>query len=317
MILKKPDKKYLSEKIKTRAKDIGFYACGISKADYLKEDAGRLSKWLNEGRHAEMKYMENHFEKRSDPRKLLEDAKSVISVLYNYYPSKQFAGQNNYKISKYALGTDYHFVLKRKLKELIACLKNEVPDMKARAFVDSAPVLERAWAVRSGLGWIGKNTCLITKEQGSYFFIGEIITDLELDYNLKTESNHCGTCTRCIEACPTKALEPYSLNSGKCISYLTIEYKGEKIPDKFKGLFHDRMFGCDICQDVCPWNRFSRSHDEPEFKLSDQLLKITKPEWEVMTKEMFNKLFKNSPVKRTGYDGLKRNIEFLADSGNV
>ncbi len=259
--------KYLSDQIKTRAKELGFYTCGISKASFLPEDAQRLTKWLQDGKQAEMKYMENHFEKRTDPRKLVEGAKSVISVLFNYYPEKQLHEQNNYKISKYAYGTDYHFVLKKKLKDLIAFLNKEVLDLNARAFVDSAPVLDRAWAARSGLGWIGKNTCLITKEQGSYFFIGEIITDLELDYDKKIVPNHCGGCTRCIDACPTNALEPYSLDSNKCISNWTIEYKGEKIPEKFNGKFHDWIFGCDICQDVCPWNRLSEPHNEPEFKL--------------------------------------------------
>lgn len=315
-----PDQKYLSDQIKTKAKELGFYACGISKAAYLPEDADRLSKWLQEGKQAEMKYMENHFEKRTDPRKLLENAKSVISVLYNYYPEKQLPETNNYKISKYAYGTDYHFVLKRKLKDLIAVINTEVPNMNARAFVDSAPVLDRTWAARSGQGWIGKNTCLITKEQGSYFFIGEIITDLELEYDHKMEPNHCGSCTRCIDACPTNALEPYKLDSNKCISYWTIEYKGEKIPERFKGQFDPEgsgwIFGCDICQDVCPWNRFSESHGEPEFKLSDQLIKITKPEWETLTKEQFNKFFKNSPVKRARYKGLKRNINLLNNKIN-
>jgi epoxyqueuosine reductase len=240
-------------------------------------------------------------------------AKSVISVLFNYFPEQQLPEKSNYKISKYAYGTDYHFVLKKKLKDLIAFIQSEQPDTYARAFVDSAPVLDRAWAARSGLGWIGKNTCLITKEQGSYFFIGEIITDLKLAYDKKMVPNHCGGCTRCIDACPTNALEPHNLDSTKCISYLTIEYKGEQIPEKFKHQFNDWIFGCDICQDVCPWNRLSEIHHEPEFNLSDQLLKITKPEWEELSKEQFNEVFKNSPVKRTGYKGLKRNIQFLKE----
>jgi epoxyqueuosine reductase len=292
---------------------MGFYTCGISKAAFLPDDSVRLTKWLEEGKHAEMKYMENHFEKRTDPRKLLEGAKSVISVLFNYYPETKLPEENNYKISKYACGSDYHFVLKRKLKDLIAFINSLVPNMNARAFVDSAPVLDRAWAAKSGLGWIGKNTCLITKEQGSYFFIGEIITDLELDDDKKIVPNHCGGCTRCIDACPTDALEPYNLDSNKCISNWTIEYKGEEIPEKFKGKFHDWIFGCDICQDVCPWNRLSEPHNEPEFKLSDSILKITKADWEELPKEKFNKIFKNSPVKRTGYAGLKRNINFLSE----
>ena len=309
--MEKQSLKNLSDNIKAKAKELGFYACGFSKATFLPEDAEQLKKWLQDGKHAEMKYMENHFEKRTDPRKLLDGAKSVISVLFNYYPEKQLPEQNNFKISKYAYGTDYHFVMKHKLKDLIAFINSEVP-INARAFVDSAPVLDRAWAARSGLGWIGKNTCLITKEQGSFFFIGEIIIDLELDYDNKLVPNHCGGCTRCIDACPTNALEPHNLNSNKCISNWTIENKGENIPEKFEGKFQDWIFGCDICQDVCPWNRLSEPHNEPEFILSDQLLKITKPEWETLTKEKFNELFKNSPVKRTGYKGLKRNIKFFS-----
>jgi len=312
--LKKPDQKYLSDLIKTKAKALGFYSCGISKATHLPEDAEHLSKWLQDGKHAEMTYMENHFEKRTDPRKLMEGTKSVISVLFNYYPEKQLPDQNNYKISKYAYGTDYHFVLKKKLKDLITFINTEEPGVNARAFVDSAPVLDRAWAAKSGLGWIGKNTCLITKEQGSYFFIGEIITDQELDYDKKVVPNHCGGCSRCIDACPTNALKEYTLDSNKCISNWTIEYKGKEIPEKFEGNFRDWIFGCDICQDVCPWNRLSEPHNEPEFKLSDQLLKITKPEWEKLTEERFSEIFKNSPVKRTGYKGLKRNIRFLSSS---
>ena len=233
-ILKNPDLKYLSEQIKAKAKEFGFYSCGISKATFLPEDAERLRKWLQNGKHAEMKYMENHFEKRTDPTKLLDGAKSVISVLFNYYPEKKLPEQNNYKISKYAYGTDYHFVMKRKLKELIAFINSEVPEIYARAFVDSAPVLDRAWAAKSGLGWIGKNTCLITKEQGSYFFIGEIIMDLELDYDEKVVPNHCGGCTRCIDACPTDALEPYSLDSNKCISNWTIEIRVTKFQKHLK-----------------------------------------------------------------------------------
>lgn len=308
--------KYLSDQIKTKAKELGFYACGISKAAYLPEDADRLSKWLQEGKHAEMKYMENHFEKRTDPCKLLENAKSVISVLFNYYPEKQLPEKNNYKISKYAYGTDYHFVLKRKLKDLIAFINTEAPNISARAFVDSAPVLDRAWAARSGLGWIGKNTCLITKEQGSYFFIGEIITNLELDYDKKAVPNHCGGCTRCIDSCPTNALEPYNLDANKCISNWTIEYKGEELPEKFKNKFNDWIFGCDICQDVCPWNRLSESHNEPAFKLSDHVLKFTKSDWEELNKERFTELFKRSPIKRAGFEGLKRNIIFLNNNSN-
>ncbi len=307
-------KKYFTSLIKNKISDLGFYACGISEAKHLAEDAEQLKNWLGLGYHAEMKYMENHFEKRSDPRKLLENAKSVISVLYNYYPKKNIPKKDNYKISKYAYGTDYHFILKKKLKELIALIKTEAPDMNARAFVDSAPVLDRAWAARGGLGWIGKNTCLINKEQGSYFFIGEIITDLELEYDKKIIPNHCGDCTLCIEACPTGALKPYELDSNKCISYWTIEYKGEKIPDKFKGKFQEWIFGCDICQDVCPWNRFSEPHEKMEFNPSDELFEMRKTDWENLSEERFQKLFKGSAVKRVRYKGLKRNIRFISGS---
>jgi epoxyqueuosine reductase len=255
--------------------------------------------------------MENHFVKRVDPTKLLDNAKSVITVLYNYFPKKHISEQDNYKISKYAYGTDYHFIIKHKLKELIKFIETNSSEVSARAFVDSAPVLDRAWAARAGLGWIGKNTNLITKEQGSYFFIGEIITDLELDYDDQTVPNHCGGCTRCIEACPTNALEPYKLDARKCISYWTIEHKGETIPDEFKGKFENFVFGCDICQDVCPWNRLSEPHNEPEFEPKEELREMRKTDWENLTREQFNLLFKNSPVKRTKFEGLLRNVKFM------
>jgi epoxyqueuosine reductase len=231
--------------------------------------------------------------------------------LYNYSPKETIPEKENFKISKYAYGTDYHFILKRKLKDLIVYIEELAPNSSSRAFVDSAPVLDRAWAARAGLGWIGKNTMLITKKQGSYFFIGEIITDLELDYKNETVPNQCGGCTRCIEACPTQALEPYILDSRKCISYWTIEHKGATIPEKFKDKFENYIFGCDICQDVCPWNRLSEPHMEPAFEPKEELLEIKKADWEVLTKEKFNALFKNSPVKRTKFEGLKRNIKFL------
>ncbi|MEZ5195925.1 MAG: tRNA epoxyqueuosine(34) reductase QueG [Bacteroidales bacterium] len=310
-----PDSKknHLSNFIKNQAQELGFFACGISEAKLLKADSERLRNWLDKGFHAEMSYMENHFDKRTDPRELVENARSVISVLYNYFPQKRLDEKDNYKISKYAYGTDYHHILKQKLFQLIARIKEQNSDASARAFVDSAPVLDRAWAAQSGLGWIGKNTCLINKQQGSFFFIGEIITDLDLDYDIETSPNHCGGCTRCIDACPTGALNPYVLDSNKCISYWTIEHKGEKITEKLKGNFDDWIFGCDICQDVCPWNRLSESHHEPEFDPSGELMKKRKPEWESLTEEQFKKIFKNSPLERTKFKGIKRNIEFVKE----
>ena len=257
--------------------------------------------------------MENHFEKRTDPRKLFENAKSVISVLYNYFPKTIIPEDNNYKISKYAYGKDYHFVIKRKLNELIEYIRKEVGEINARAYVDSAPVLDRAWAARAGLGWIGKNTNLITKERGSFFFIGEIITDLELHYEDKPIPKNCGHCTKCIEACPTHALRPYEVNANKCISYLTIENKDEKLPEDLKGKFNDWIFGCDICQDVCPWNQKSEPHNEPAFEPVEELLKLRKSEWENLSEEEFRKIFKDSPVKRTKYKGLMRNIRFVQE----
>ncbi len=301
----------ISNKIKTEARKLGFFSCGISKAEFLNQDADRLKSWLEHGLHAGMDYMENHFDKRTDPRKLLPGAKSVISVLYNYYPKKSFTDKDTYHISKYAYGEDYHQVIKRKLHRLIEFMQNENYEINARAFVDSAPVLDRAWAVRSGLGWIGKNTSLITKEQGSYFFIGEIITDLELEYDNKTVANYCGGCTRCIDACPTNALKSYELDANKCISYWTIEYKGECISDDLEGKFENWIFGCDICQDVCPWNRLSEPHHEPDFEPDDKVLEMTKKEWKNLTEEQFKILFKESPLMRTKYSGLKRNIEFV------
>ncbi len=301
----------LSNKIKAKAKDLGFYDCGISRADRLSADAERLKKWLDEGRQAGMGYMENHFEKRTDPRKLFENAKSVLSVLYNYFPGRNLPEEDNYKISKYAYGKDYHFIIKEKLTLLIEFIKTEAGEINARAFTDSAPVLDRAWAARAGLGWIGKNTNLITKKQGSFFFIGEIITDLELEYDEKRIENYCGTCTKCIDACPTGALQPYQVDARNCISFLTIENKEETISPEFKGKFEDWIFGCDICQDVCPWNRFSRPHSEPGFDPPDILMHFGKTDWENLSKEQFNKIFKDSPVKRSKYKGLLRNINFV------
>ena len=297
--------------IKAEAKRLGFLSCGISKAQFLEAEAPRLEKWLKNNMHGEMQYMENHFDKRLDPTKLVEDSKSVISLLLNYYPSQEQTA-NSYKLSKYAFGTDYHFVIKDKLKSLLNFIQDEIGDVSGRAFVDSAPVLDKAWAAKSGLGWIGKHSNLLTQQVGSFYFIAELIIDLDLEYDLPT-TDHCGTCTACIDACPTQAItEPYVVDGSKCISYFTIELK-ENIPTEFKGQFDDWMFGCDVCQDVCPWNRFSKSHNEPLFNPNPELLSMTKKDWEEITDDVFKKIFKDSAVKRTKFSGLKRNIQFLKD----
>ena len=295
--------------IKTEAQRLGFLSCGISKAEFLEEEAPRLEKWLNQNRHGEMRYMENHFDKRLDPTKLVDGAKSVISLLLNYYPSQE-QNPGSYKISKYAYGKDYHFVIKDKLKQLLYFIGEEIGEVQGRAFVDSAPVLDKAWAARSGLGWMGKHSNLLTKEVGSFYFIAELIVDLELEYDTPV-TDHCGTCTACIDACPTEAIvAPYVVDGSKCISYFTIELKNE-IPGEFKGRFEDWMFGCDICQDVCPWNRFSKPHAEPLFNPHPEVLSMTKKDWLELTESVFQKVFKGSAVKRTKFSGLKRNINFL------
>lgn len=298
-----------SEFIKAEAKRLGFISCGISKAAFLEEEAPRLEKWLNKQMHGEMSYMANHFDKRLDPTKLVEGSKSVVSLLLNYYPSEQ-QNPESYKISKYAYGRDYHFVIKDKLKELLAAIQTEIGEVSGRAFVDSAPVLDKAWAAKSGLGWMGKHSNLLTKEVGSFYFIAELILDLELAYDSPT-TDHCGTCTACIDACPTQAIvEPYVVDGSKCISYFTIELKNE-IPADFKGQFDDWMFGCDVCQDVCPWNRFSKPHQEPLFNPHPELLEMSKSDWEEITSNVFGSIFSKSAVKRTKFSGLKRNIDFL------
>ena len=300
-----------SQFIKTEAKRLGLLSCGISKAGFLEEEAPRLEKWLKNNAHGEMRYMENHFDKRLDPTKLVEGSKSVVSLLLNYYPS-EIQNPESYQLSKYAYGTDYHFVIKDKLKELLQSIQDEIGDVHGRAFVDSAPVLDKAWAAKSGLGWIGKHSNLLTQQIGSFYFIAELIIDLDLEYDYAT-TDHCGTCTACIEACPTEAItEPYVVDGSKCISYFTIELK-ENIPLDFKGQFDDWMFGCDICQDVCPWNKFSKAHSEPLFNPHPELLDMTKKDWEEITKDTFNKVFKKSAVKRTKFDGLERNIKFLKE----
>lgn len=295
--------------IKTKAKTLGFMSCGISKAGFLEEEAPKLENWLNKNMNGEMSYMERNFDMRLDPTKIVEGAKSVISLTYNYYTEKTCEA-SNFKISKYAYGNDYHFVIKNKLKDLFEYIKEKTGDINGRVFVDSAPILERAWAEKSGLGWIGKNTNLISKKNGSFFFLCEIILDLELEYD-HIETDHCGSCTACIDACPTNAIvEPYVVDGSKCISYYTIELKNN-IPDYAKNTYDEWIFGCDICQDVCPWNRFSKPHQEPLFNPNDEFLSISKNDWIEMTKETFNKVFKNSAIKRAGFDGIKRNIEFI------
>ncbi|WP_394336457.1 tRNA epoxyqueuosine(34) reductase QueG [Aureibaculum luteum] len=298
-----------SSLIKTEAKRLGFLSCGISKAEFLEAEAPRLEKWLNQNMHGEMLYMENHFDKRLDPTKLVEGSKSVISLLLNYYPEKEQV-DDSFNISKYAYGTDYHFVIKDKLKSLLTFIQTEIGEVNGRAFVDSAPVLDKAWAAKSGLGWIGKHSNLLTQQVGSFYFIAELIIDLDLNYDAPT-TDHCGTCTACIDACPTQAItEPYVVDGSKCISYFTIELKNE-IPSSVKGQFDDWMFGCDICQDVCPWNRFSKSHQEPLFNPHPELLEMTKKDWTELTEDVFKRVFKKSAVKRTKFTGLQRNIRFL------
>ncbi len=296
--------------IKDKAKELGFSACGIAKAEFLEQEAPVLEQWLKSGMHGQMAYMANHFDKRLDPRLLVDGAKSVISLLFNYYTPLTQTDKTAPIISKYAYGEDYHQVIKEKLKHLLFYIQTEITEVNGRAFVDSAPILERAWAQRSGIGWIGKNATLINKGSGSFYFICELIIDLELEYDTPT-TDHCGTCTACMDACPTKAIiKPGVVDGSKCISYFTIELK-DSIPQEMKGTFENRMFGCDICQDVCPWNRFSRKHGEPKFDPSAELLEMTKQEWIELTEEVFNKLFNKSAVKRTKYNGLKRNIDFI------
>ena len=302
-------KETYSKFIKAEAKRLGFLACGISKAGFLEQEAPRLEKWLKNNQNGQMAYMENHFDKRLDPTLLVDDAKSVVSLLLNYYPAES-QNQESFKISKYAYGQDYHFVIKEKLKEFLHSIQENIGEVSGRAFVDSAPVLDKAWAAKSGLGWIGKNSNLLTQKVGSFYFIAELILDLDLEYDYAT-TDHCGSCTACIDACPTQAIvAPYVVDGSKCISYYTIELK-ENIPYEMKGKFDEWMFGCDTCQDVCPWNRFSKPHSEPLFNPNPEVLSFSKKDWVEITEETFKKVFKNSPIKRTKFDGLKRNINFL------
>jgi len=298
-----------TQRIKAEANRLGFLSCGISKAGFLEEEAPKLESWLNLNMHGEMAYMEDHFDKRLDPTILVPDSKSVISLLLNYYPGET-QNKDTFKISKYAYGTDYHYVIKDKLKALLHFIETEIGAVHGRAFVDSAPVLDKAWAAKSGLGWMGKHTNLLTKKFGSFYFIAELILDLDLEYDTPV-TDHCGSCTACIDACPTQAIvEPYVVDGSKCISYFTIELKNE-IPSGFSGQFDDWMFGCDICQDVCPWNQFSKPHQEPLFEPNPELLSMSKKAWVDISEEVFQKLFSKSAVKRAKFSGLKRNINFL------
>jgi epoxyqueuosine reductase len=302
-----------SNLIKDEAKKLGFMFCGIAKAEFLEEEAPRLEAWLKQGMHGEMQYMENYFDKRLDPRLLVDGAKSVISLGLNYYTDQQQSDPLAPRISKYAYGIDYHTVIKDKLKQLLQVINEKIGEVNGRAFVDSAPVLDKAWAKKAGLGWTGKNTNLLNTKTGSFFFLAELIIDLELEYDIPATADHCGTCTRCIDACPTEAIvAPYIVDGSRCISYLTIELKNE-IPQEFAGKMDNWMFGCDICQDVCPWNKFSVLHQETSFTPPEELLGMKKKDWEDITEEIFQKVFKNSPVKRTKFIGLKRNIDFLRD----
>jgi len=299
-----------SDFIKKEALNLGFDQCGIAKADFLSAEAPRLENWLKNQYHGQMQYMQNHFDMRLDPRLLVADAQSVISLSYNYFPAKT-QRQNTYKIAKYAYGEDYHFVIKTKLKTLLQRIQKKIGTVNGRAFVDSAPILERAWAKKAGLGWTGKNSLLITKQKGSFFFLAQLIIDLPLAYDTPFKTDHCGNCTNCIDACPTQAILPNNTVDGsKCISYYTIELK-EVIPKSEKGKFNDWLFGCDICQDVCPWNRFSKPHQEALFQPQDDLLNYTKSNWEDLTQEVFQTVFKKSALKRAGFLGLKRSVDFL------
>lgn len=297
--------------IRDEAKRLGFSYVGISKAEKLEEEARLLENWLNENRHGKMNYMANHFDLRVDPTLLVPGAKTVVSLMFNYYTRKKQTDHTAPKISMYAFGKDYHGVIKKKLKELLNFIHKNIGNVSGRAFVDSAPVLEKAWAKKSGIGWVGKNSNLIHPKSGSFFFLAELILDLELEPDTPIR-DYCGTCTACIDACPTDAIvQPYVVDGSKCISYFTIELKDAIIPKEVKGKFENWAFGCDICQDVCPWNRFSTQHREPDFEPSPELLTMTKNEWEEITEDVFEHLFKNSPMKRAKFSGLKRNIDFL------
>ena len=299
-----------TEFIKLKSKELGFMSCGISKSGFLSDEAERFESWLKNNYHGKMSYMERNFDKRLDTTKLVENSKSVISLTYNYYPKKVLKSDSTFKVSKYAYGKDYHVVLKNKLKQLLNIMKDKFGSFQGRVFVDSAPILERAWAKKSGLGWIGKNTNLINKQSGSFFFLAEIIVDLELNYD-NTTTDHCGSCTACIDACPTNAIyEPYKLDASRCISYYTIELK-ESFSSNLSSDFKDWIFGCDICQDVCPWNRFSKANDDVLFETIPEISNFNKVDWIDLTEETFKKVFKESPIKRSKFKGLKRNINYV------
>ncbi len=299
--------------IKERAAALGFSFCGVARAEFLEDEASRLEAWLLQGKQGSMRYMENHFDKRLDPTKLVEGAKSVITLGYNYFPAEDLGKEGNYKIAKYAYGEDYHFVVKRKLRVLLDYVQETIGEVHGRAFVDSAPVMERAWAQRSGSGWIGKNSLLLNKQQGSFFFLAELIIDLVLTYD-RPVPDHCGTCTRCLDACPTNAItEPYVVDSNRCISYLTIELR-EAIPDSMQGQWADWIFGCDICQDVCPWNQHAQPHQEPAFAPNAELENMTNKDWREITEETFRRVFKKSAVKRAKLSGLRRNVQAVTDT---
>ena len=301
-------KKNYSDFIKNKSIELGFISCGISKSGFLENEIGRFESWLKNNYHGKMSYMERNFDKRMDTRKLVDGSKSVISLLFNYYPSKEI-NNNSFKISKYAYGKDYHFIIKDKLKTLLSSMRNEIGEIDGRVFVDSAPIMEKAWAKKSGLGWIGKNTNLISKKTGSFFFIAEIIVDLELEYDNEV-TDHCGSCTACLDACPTDALyEPYKIDASKCISYFTIELK-EQFPNDLKKDFNDWIFGCDICQDVCPWNKFSIPNKEPLLNPKNEINQYSKKDWLELTDEVFKVVFKETPLERTKFKGLKRNIQY-------
>jgi len=297
--------------IKATAQTLGFNYCGIAKAEKLEEDEKRLELWLNKGYNGKMAYMENYFDLRIDPTKLVPGSKSVITLLMNYFPSQQ-QNPDAPQVSKYAYGRDYHEVIKEKLKIFLQLIKENIGEIHGRGFTDSAPVLERSWAVKSGLGWVGKNGNLITKDNGSFFFIATLITDLELEADNPFVKDYCGTCTRCIDACPTEAILPNKvINGSKCISYFTIELKDMLIPVEMQNKFENKMFGCDVCQDVCPWNRFSKPNNEIEFRPLNEVLNFSKNDWEELTEESFKIIFKQSPLKRSKFEGIKRNLKFL------